>query len=59
MINIFIRLEEQKHINEYKVHRDIMQKLIPAEKWLLATVGINLERNCNRTLFRLATGENL
>ena len=45
MINIFIRLEEQKHINEYKVHRDIMQKLIPAEKWLLATVGINLERN--------------
>ena len=31
MINIFIRLEEQKHINEYQVHRDIIQKLIPAE----------------------------
>ena len=30
MINIFIRLEDQKQINEYQVHRDIIQKLIHA-----------------------------
>ena len=42
-INMFIGLQDQKHfINEYKEHCDIIKKLNHVEKWLVATVRINL-----------------
>ena len=56
MINIFIGTEDEKHlINEYKEHCYVIQKLIHDEKWVLATVRINLAQNCKRALFGLTT----
>ena len=43
MINTFIGLEDQKHFsNEYREYCDATQKLNHVEKWVLATVKINL-----------------
>ena len=43
--DIFVGLEDQKHfINEYQEYCDVIQKLLHAGKWMLATVRINLAR---------------